>query len=349
VTGPGTTALGAARLGFLGTGWIGRHRMQAIAEGGHAVVAAVSDPSPDAARQAADAARAVAGHPADVAVVGSLDALLDLGLDGVVIATPSALHADQAVRALERGAAVFCQKPLARTAAESRRVVDAARAADRLLGVDLSYRHTAGVRAVRELVRRGELGRVYAVDLTFHNAYGPDKPWFYDPALAGGGCVIDLGIHLVDLALWALGWPRVSGAESRLYSKGRPLGGAGGAVEDYAVATLDLDGGAVVRLACSWHLPAGRDAVIEAAFYGDQGGAAFRNVGGSFYDFAAERFRGTAREPVAPEGAGGSEPWGGRAAAAWAARLAESPAFDPEVERVVDVAAALDAVYGRRG
>ena len=230
-----------------------------------------------------------------------------------------------------------------------RRVVDAARAADRLLGVDLSYRHTAGVRAVRELVRGGELGRVYAVDLTFHNAYGPDKPWFYDPALAGGGCVIDLGIHLVDLALWTLGWPRVAGAESRLYSKGHPLGGAGGAVEDYAVATLDLDGGAVVRLACSWHLPAGRDAVIEAAFYGDQGGAAFRNVGGSFYDFAAERFRGTAREPVAPEGAGGSEPWGGRAAAAWAARLAESPAFDPEVERVVDVAAALDAVYGRRG
>ncbi len=334
------------RLGFLGTGWIGRHRMEAIARAGDAVVAAVSDPSPGAAREAADLARAAQGG-GEVAAVGSLDALLDLGLDGVVIATPSALHAEQAVRALERGAAVFCQKPLARTAAESRRVVDAARAAGRLLGVDLSYRHTAGMRAVRELVRGGGLGRVYAVDLTFHNAYGPDKPWFYDPALAGGGCVIDLGIHLVDLALWALGWPAVEGASSRLYSKGRPLGGAGGAVEDYAVATLDLAGGATARLACSWHLSAGRDAVIEAAFYGDAGGAAFRNVGGSFYDFAAERFRGTAREPLAPAGAGGSEAWGGRAAAAWARRLAASPAFDPAVERVVEVAAALDAIYGR--
>jgi predicted dehydrogenase len=345
---PGDAAAGRARprLGFLGTGWIGRHRMEAIAAGGHALVAAVSDPSPDAARQAADAARAAQGG-GEVALADSLDALLDLGLDGVVIATPSALHAEQAVRALERGAAVFCQKPLARTAAESRRVVDAARAADRLLGVDLSYRHTAGMRAVRDLVRGGELGRVYAVDLTFHNAYGPDKPWFYDPALAGGGCVIDLGIHLVDLALWTLGWPAVAGASSRLFAKGRPLGGAGAAVEDYAVATLDLEGGAAVRLACSWHLSAGRDAVIEAAFYGDAGGAAFRNVNGSFYDFAAERFRGTAREPLAPEGAGGSEPWGGRAAAAWAARLAESPAFDPDVERVVDVAGALDAIYGR--
>ena len=330
------------RLGFLGTGWIGRHRMEAIAAAGDARVAAVSDPSPEAARAAADA---VGG---DALVTDSLDALLALGLDGVVIATPSALHADQAVRALEAGAAVFCQKPLARTAAETRRVVYAARAADRLLGVDFSYRHTAGMRAVRDLVQGGGIGRVYAADLTFHNAYGPDKPWFYDPALAGGGCVIDLGIHLVDLALWTLGWPAVAGASARLFAKGRPLGA--GAVEDYALATLDLvgDGGPVaVRLACSWHLSAGQDAVIEAAFYGDAGGAAFRNVGGSFYDFEALRFRGTAREPLAPAGQGGSEAWGGRAAAAWAARLARSRAFDPEVERVVEVAGALDRIYGR--
>jgi len=338
------------RLGFLGTGWIGRHRLEAIAAASDAVVAAVSDASPDAARQAAAAASAHAGD--DVATVDSLDALLDLGLDGVVIATPSALHAEQAVRALERGVAVFCQKPLARTAPDSRRVVDAARAANRLLGVDLSYRHTAGMQAVRAAVQGGELGHIYAVDLTFHNAYGPDKPWFYDPALAGGGCVIDLGIHLVDLALWTLGWPAVTGADARLYSKGRPLGTVAGAVEDYAVATLDLAGDVTVRLACSWHLSAGQDAVIEAAFYGDggggsAGGAAFRNVGGSFYDFTAERFRGTAREPLATAGAGGTEAWGGRAAVAWAAQLARSPAFDPEVERVIDVAGALDAIYGR--
>src|SRR5947199_289519 len=82
------------------------------------------------------------------------------------------------IRALKRGAAVFCQKPLGRTAAEARAVIDAARAADRLLCVDLSYRFTDGMRRIRELVRAGALGRVYAVDLVFHNAYGPDKAWF---------------------------------------------------------------------------------------------------------------------------------------------------------------------------
>ena len=324
------------RLGFLGTGWIGRQRMEAIAADGCATVAAIADAAPDAAAQAADAAPGAC-------VVGSLDALLDLGLDGLVIATPSALHAPQAIAALERGCAVFCQKPLARTAAESRRVVDAARAADRLLGVDLSYRHTAGARAVRDLVRDGALGDVYAVDLVFHNAYGPDRAWFRDPALAGGGCVIDLGIHLVDLALWTLGWPAVRRVDGRLYARGRALADPARQVEDHAVATLDLATGATVRLACSWYLSAGQDAVIEAAFYGTEGGAALRNVDGSFHDFVAQRFRGTARETLAVP----PDAWGGRAAVAWARALASGARFDPAVERIVDVAAVLDGIYDR--
>lgn len=324
------------RLGFLGTGWIGRNRLEAIAADGAATVAAVSDPSPEAAAQA------VALAPGAV-VVDSLDALLASDLDGLVIATPSALHAEQAIAALEQGVAVFCQKPLARTAGETRRVVDAARDADRLLGVDLSYRETAAMRAMREVIDSGAIGHVYAVDLTFHNAYGPDKGWFYDPRLAGGGCVIDLGIHLVDLALWTLDWPALLGASSRLYSKGVPLVEAERAVEDYAVATLDLAGDVTVRLACSWHLSAGQDAVIAAAFYGDRGGVALRNVEGSFYDFVAEQYEGTRCTTLATP----PDAWGGRAAVAWARQLAAGARFDAEAERLVEVAAALDAVYGR--
>jgi predicted dehydrogenase len=310
--------------------------MQAIVDSGVAEVAAVCDSSADAVAQARAAVP-------DAAAVDSLDALLDSGVDGVVLATPSALHAEQSIRALERGVAVFCQKPLARTGDETRRVVDAARAADRLLAVDLSYRFTAGMQRIRELVRQGELGEVYAVDLVFHNAYGPDKPWFFDPRLSGGGCVIDLGIHLVDLALWTLGFPSVTGATSRLFTRGEPLAGRTDVVEDYALARVDVEGGAAVQLACSWNLPAGVDAVIGASFYGTRGGAALRNVGGSFYDFTAERFRGTARETLSAP----PDEWGGRAAVDWATRLARGAAFDPEVERLVDVAGALDMIYGR--
>ncbi|MDB4912255.1 MAG: oxidoreductase, partial [Gemmatimonadetes bacterium] len=311
------------RLGFLGVGWIGRHRLGAIAESGAAEIVAIADASESALRDAR-------AHVPSCDVASSIDELLDARLDGIVIATPSAMHAEQAIAALERGVAVFCQKPLARSARETRRVVEAARAADRLLGVDLSYRFTEGMRRIRQLARGGELGTIYAVDLVFHNAYGPDKPWFYDPRLSGGGCVIDLGIHLVDLVLWTLDFPRVLGATSRLFSHGEPLRDTRSQVEDFAEARLDLHGGTAARLACSWNLSAGRDAVIEVSFYGTAGGAAMRNVEGSFFDFRAERFRGTAREIL-------SEPpdaWSGRAAVEWARQLGRGGRFDPAVEHL---------------
>ena len=324
------------RLGFLGVGWIGRNRMEAIARAGVAEITAIADPSPE--RRAA----ALAACPAAIACE-HLGQLLELPLDGIVIATPSALHAEQAIAVLERGRAVFCQKPLARTAGESLRVIAAARANDCLLGVDLSYRHTAATRAIEEIVRRGELGRIFAIDLVFHNAYGPDAPWFYDKTAAGGGCVIDLGVHLVDLALWLLGYPEVLEVDSRIYAGGKLLASDGDQVEDFAAVQLLLAGGIVARLGCSWRLSAGRDAVIEAAVYGTEGGVAMHNVNGSFYDFVAERYRGTACERIASP----PDDWGGRAAVAWAERLAAGAGFDPEADRLVELARVLDAIYRR--
>jgi len=321
------------RVGFLGTGWIGRHRMEAMIQTGAIDVAAICDPQPDCAAAAAQLAP-------DAPQVPDLAAMLDLDLDGVVIATPSAMHARQSIEALRRGTAVFCQKPLGRTADEVGAVIDAARAADRLLGVDLSYRHTAAMRAIRPLVRSAALGRLFAIDLVFHNAYGPDKGWFYDPQLSGGGCAIDLGVHLIDLALWTLDFPAVKDVTATLLAQGRPI--APGEVEDYAVATF-MAGQVQVRIACSWRLHAGVDAQIEAAFYGTEGGAALRNVGGSFYDFTADRFSGTTSQRlVAPPDA-----WGGRAAAIWARQLADSSAFDPTAADFLASAQLLDRIYGR--
>jgi predicted dehydrogenase len=310
--------------------------MKAMLDTGTIEVAAIADASPEMAAQAGRLAP-------EAELVCTLDELLDLGLDGVAIATPSALHAEQSIRALEGGMAVFCQKPLGRTSAEVRAVVDAARKADRLLCVDLSYRFTEGMRRIRELVGTGQLGHIYALDLVFHNAYGPDKAWFYDPALSGGGCVMDLGVHLADLALWTLDFPGVTDVSAKLFAKGEPLGRASTDVEDYGVATLALSTGAAVQLACSWRLNAGCDAIISAAFYGTKGGAALRNVNGSFYDFTAERYRGTVRETISTP----PDSWGGRAAADWALRLAAGARFDPTAETLVEIATVLDQIYGR--
>jgi predicted dehydrogenase len=312
------------RLGFAGLGWIGRHRMNAVTDRGLAEPAMLCDPMAD-----------LSGDPC--AIARSFEELLDSDVDAIVIATPNALHAEQSIAALEHGKAVFCQKPLGRNAEETRRVVDAARANDRLLGVDLSYRRTEAMRILKPMIAGGEIGDVFAIDLTFHNAYGPDKAWFYDEKSSGGGCVLDLGVHLIDLALWTLDFPRVNGVAARLFSNC-------GTVEDYATARIDLDG-ATANLACSWNLHAGRDCEIEVKFYGTRGAAGFHNVSGSFYDFVAERYDKTQTIPLSKP----PDPWGGRAICAWAEALGADRSFHPEIERAVDVASTLDAIYAAGG
>jgi predicted dehydrogenase len=328
------------KLGFLGLGWIGRNRLEALMKSGAAQVAAVCEP--DAA--ALQAARELAPG---AAVVSSLSQLLELPLDGVVIATPSALHAEQTLAALSRGLPVFCQKPLGRNADEVARIVAAAKQRDVSLGVDLSYRRARAVEELADVVRSGALGKIFAVNLVFHNAYGPDKAWFYDPAHAGGGALMDLGIHLVDLLLWTLGFPEVTDVSSRVFSQAAPLTDPRKQVEDYVAAQLTLGDTTVVQLACSWRLHAGCDCAIAAEFFGSEGGVSFRNLNGSFYDFSTHAFTSTrTRQLAAPPDA-----WGGRMLVDWAQGLARGARFDPQSEHAIDVARLIDRIYAsaRRG
>ncbi|SDH16051.1 Gfo/Idh/MocA family protein [Pelagibacterium luteolum] len=322
------------RIGFAGVGWIGRHRMQVLVDNGLCNVAAIAEPDDEAAQLAQDLAP-------DAERSMSFQALMDRDdLDAVVIATPSAAHAEQSIAALNKGLAVFCQKPLGRNAREVEAVVTAAKRADRLLGVDLSYRHTTAMIEVRKMLKSGAAGDVFAVDLVFHNAYGPDKPWFYDKSLSGGGCVIDLGVHLVDLALWALDFPSVTAVESELFAQGARLTDIT-RIEDFALATIHFGSSGIMRLACSWNLHAGREAEIAARFYGTEGGLAFENVGGSFYDFSATRFSGTTTSAlVAPP-----DDWGGRAVLQWGRELCSSLSYNSEASQCVHVAKVLDAIY----
>jgi predicted dehydrogenase len=310
--------------------------MQMAVESGMADVALISDPSADCVSEALKLA------PASKTSSVFDDAVNNETVDGVVIATPSALHMRQAVAAFEAGKAVFCQKPLGRNAEEVSAVVAAAKKANRLLGADFSYRYTAAFGAILPIIQSGELGKIFAVDLKFHNAYGPDKPWFYDKKLSGGGCVLDLGIHLIDLLLFALDFPEVEKVNSQLFSKGAALKG-NDAVEDYANVQLQLANDINAQLACSWNLHAGCEAVIEASFYGTNGGVTIKNVNGSFYDFEGVRYWGTRSETLVQP----PDAWGGRALLTWIEQLSVNPNFNAEAENFVASAAVLDRIYDR--
>ena len=306
-----------------------------MAKSGLVEIAAIADPSE------ANVEKSAASAPGALRLQ-SLGRASEQDLDGISIATPSARHAEQTIAALERGLAVFCQKPLGRDVSEVRATIDVARTQNRLLGVDLSYRYTQAMQKIRPLVRSGELGHIFAVDLVFHNAYGPQQPWFYDPHQAGGGCVVDLGIHLVDAAFWVLDAPLV-GVRSRLFHKGERINGRAEVCEDYATARLDLAGGTAINLSLLLESACGTGCSDRSIFYGTEGGAALRNVNGSFHDFTAEHFTRTAHQLL-------SEPpdvWGGGAAVDWARQTCGRQRLRPAVERLVDVTAALDAIYER--
>jgi predicted dehydrogenase len=321
-----------ARLGFVGLGWIGRKRLDALANEASIEIAALFDSSPE---KLDDAAKA---YPNATSAV-SLDDLLSRGLDGVVIATPNGAHAAQALRCLQHGVAVFCQKPLATTARDVHRVISAARDANRLLGIDFCYRHVSGMAELKRRIAAGALGEITSIDLEFHNAYGPDKQWCFDKTAAGGGCLLDLGVHLLDLALWLQDAPGLALAGAARFTQGRRA--APDDIEDQGYSELRQANGALVRIACSWYAQIGCDAAIHARILGSKGGALWRNVGGSFYDFELFVCRGAQRETLAR----GPDEWGPRALAAWAHRLTQDRSFDPAATDIARSAEIIDGIY----
>lgn len=325
------------RLAFIGTGWIGLSRLKSLVKEEICEPIAVLDTSSTSARLAIEAAPGAL-------IFDSIEELIEKKPDGIVIATPSALHADQCIKALNSGIPVFCQKPLARNAKESLEVIKAAWESDKLLGVDLSYRFTKGMQKIYDLTRKKELGNIYAVDLVFHNAFGPNKDWFYNPGLSGGGCLVDLGIHLVDMALWILDFPDVKYVDSILMAKGKVIDKPENVSEDYVSAHMITETGVSIRLTCSWDLSAGQNAEIKASYYGYNGAAIFSNVNGSYYDFETRLCRRTTSKIISSP----PDDWGGRALINWTRRIQKDNSFDNEALQYYKVSKVLDMIYKRK-
>lgn len=128
-------------------------------------------------------------------------------VDAAVVATPNALHAPQAIALLRGGKHVMVEKPMATSVAECDEMIDAARASGTLLMVAHCWRFRDEVRAMRDRIASGELGEIVKTrGYGAHAKWGPSG-WFVDPALAGGGALVDMGVHAIDTARFLLGDP----------------------------------------------------------------------------------------------------------------------------------------------
>jgi predicted dehydrogenase len=208
-------------------------------------------------------------------------------LDIISIGAPNHLHAPIAVAALEGGRHVLCEKPLSRNGAEAQQIVDAARAADRAVHVAFTQRERGDVQALKRHVDEGNLGRIYHAKATWmrRNGIPGMGGWFTSKELAGGGPLIDLGVHMIDMALYLMGEPRVDSVSCATYAELGPQGRGGWAgaglmtgekpyeVEDLAAAFIRLSGGATLNLEAGWAVYRELSDDFGVTLYGTDGGA----------------------------------------------------------------------------
>jgi UDP-N-acetylglucosamine 3-dehydrogenase len=183
------------------------------------------------------------------------DAVTRDDVDAVVVATPNARHRDVAVAAAAAGKHVLVDKPMACTVVEADEMIAAAGANDVVLVPFQNARFIAPFAAAHDVVAEGRLGAITGVRAAFGHAgprtWAPDATWFFDRSQAGGGCLIDLGVHIIDVIRHVTGDDIVAVAAL--------LNGPAGGVEIDAQLLVRLGAGAIGSVHASWSSRSGPD------------------------------------------------------------------------------------------
>ena len=253
-----------ARLAIVGAGTIGSLHANSAAGLGVPVVAACDPDRDKAARLLAE------NGSSDGLATDRLETLLeDRSVDAVVIASPNRWHHEHALRCIDAGKAVLLEKPMAMTAEQCAEIHAAAKRAGVPLQIGFVCRFAPAVAMVRSLIESGRLGEIYHIKAMLYRRRGIPGlgKWFTTRSESGGGVLIDIGVHVIDLALHLLGHPkpqRVSGiCESRFGSPiegyiydemwaGPPDPAGTFDVEDAATGLIRCAGGCSIEFNVTW-------------------------------------------------------------------------------------------------
>ena len=204
--------------------------------------------------------------------------------DVVSICTPNKFHKELAIAAFEAGSHVLCEKPMAMNAEEGRAMLAAARRAGKRLMINFSYRFSAASRGLKTQVDSGMFGDFYFGRTVWHRRRGMPGfgGWFGTKALAGGGPLIDLGVHRLDLALWLMGYPKPTWVMGNTYDPiARRLADAAGKtydVEDLAAAFIRFENGATLVVEASWAANIQEAELMETRLLGTKAGLLQKNL-----------------------------------------------------------------------
>jgi predicted dehydrogenase len=221
------------RWGVIGSGGIARRRTipEGIIPASNAVLVAVQDIDP--------AANDAVAREFGAEAAGSIEDLLRSGIDAVYVATPADLHREHVLACARAGKHVLCEKPLGLTAAEAEEIAGACSGAGVRLGIGFMMRFQSQHRAARDLIREGRIGKPVYARAQLSCWYPPiPGAWRQDPARGGGGSLMDMGGHTIDLLEMLLGPVREVSCFAGSVVHGY-------ASEDGAVASLAFEGGAL--------------------------------------------------------------------------------------------------------
>lgn len=206
-------------------------------------------------------------------------------LDAVVVGTPNYLHAEASIAALKAGKHVLCEKPMAVNYREAEAMVKAQKSSGKILMIALHNRYKSESVYLRKYIESGRLGKIYYAKTSWLRRRGNPWGWFSKKALSGGGPLIDIGIHILDLTLWLMNFPIIERVSSMVTNKlgmyktkdtGAYLADYGDGkindVEDVASAMLHAKDGASIMLDVSWAVNCKEDK-LSIELFGDKGGA----------------------------------------------------------------------------
>ncbi|CDN44461.1 MULTISPECIES: Gfo/Idh/MocA family protein [Paenibacillus] len=273
------------RVGIIGCGGIanGKH-MPSLSKVQEAEMVAFCDIH----RDRAEDAKSKFGTPEAAVYENFHDLLNDSSIQVVHVCTPNDSHADIAIAALEAGKHVMCEKPMAKTADDARRMLEAAKRTGKKLTIGYQNRFRSDSRFLKDACAKDELGEVYyAKAHAIRRRAVPTWGVFLDEEKQGGGPLIDIGTHALDLALWMMDNYKPKAVLGRAYHKLSQNENAANAwgpwdpkqftVEDSAFAMITMENGASIVLESSWALNSLEVDEAKVSLSGTKAGADMKN------------------------------------------------------------------------
>ncbi|AGA57390.1 putative dehydrogenase [Thermobacillus composti KWC4] len=267
------------RIGVIGAGSISEMHLNAYQAHPDVEIAAICDVNEERARAKASE------YGASRVYTDYRELLAQPDIDAVSVCTWNNSHAEISIAALEAGKHVLVEKPLCKTMEEALKVQEAVKRTGKVLQVGFVRRYGANAEVLKQFIDNGEFGEIYYAKASWLRRLGNPGGWFADIERSGGGPLIDIGVHVIDICWYLMGKPKVKSVSGNTYKK---LGNRSNVkhiefykaadydpsfntVEDLANALIRFENGASLMVDVSFTLH-GKQSGVEVSLYGERGG-----------------------------------------------------------------------------